>query len=521
MQKFFDRLDVLASIDEERPLALWLDRAIFILLILTFVSAPHSIAATQIAWLTGMFLWFIRLAVKPRRRFDVGILDVALWAFFIWSAITSVFSYAPDISVDKLRGVAVFLIFYFAYHNLRSLRAVFFVTFALIASCMVNVAWTPVQRLIGRGVEIHGLSPESPLAKVGLWDGDTLLQANGRKLRTPEDLASALAASETVKVKFYRPDFEFSVDVRREDMLSGADALQRLGFEKWTKSRNWRSSGFYGHYTTYAEVLQLIDSLIFGLLVAAFSLRRSTRDGRRPASVHRYARPLLLIALAGASLALLMTVTRASQLAFVISAACIVLLGAGKRWLFAVAAVGIPIVLVGLFVLQQSRQVGFFDPKDDSIRWRQTVWREGFDLWTETPRNMLIGVGMDTIKRYAKEWRLFDDGRLPIGHFHSMPLQLLVERGLPALLLWMFVLAVYARSLWAGLRRCLCDPDSDWRQSGIILGCLGGLIGIVASGMVHYNMGDQEVAMVFFLLMAVGMLSAKNEPIAHPEASPV
>jgi putative inorganic carbon (hco3(-)) transporter len=153
-------------------------------------------------------------------------------------------------------------------------------------------------------------------------------------------------------------------------------------------------------------------------------------------------------------------------------------------------------------------QVGFFDPKDDSIRWRQTVWREGFDLWTETPRNMMIGVGMDTIKRYAKEWRLFDDGRLPIGHFHSMPLQLLVERGLPALLLWLFVLAVYARSLWAGLRRCLCDPDSDWRQSGIILGCLGGLVGIVASGMVHYNMGDQEVAMVFFLLMAVGTRSA-------------
>ena len=35
-----------------------------------------------------------------------------------------------------------------------------------------------------------------------------------------------------------------------------------------------------------------------------------------------------------------------------------------------------------------------------------------------------FGVGMDSIKRYAKDWRLFDDGKLPTGHFHSTPLQL-------------------------------------------------------------------------------------------------
>lgn len=513
MEIFFDRLDALASIGNESRTAKWLDRAIFIFLVLTFVSAPHSIAATQIAWLTGMFLWFIRLAVTPRPKLRIGVLDAALWGFFLWSVVTSIVSYAPDISINKLRGTAVFLIFYFAYHNLRSLRAVYFAGFALIVSCMVNVAWTPVQRLIGRGVEIHGMQAGGALSKAALKEGDTLLEVNGRKLTTPQDLVSAIEANDTVNVKFYRPDYVWWVDVNRSDLYGGT-ALEKLGITSWKKSRNWRSTGFYGHYTTYAEVLQLIGSLTFGLLIAAFAFRRTGKDAFENDSVSvksnstLYVRVLLLLAFAGMSFALLLTVTRASQLAFVLSAAFIVLAGAGRKWFFVAIAVGLPIALAGLLFLQQSREVGFFDSNDDSIKWRQIVWREGFELWTKSPRNVIVGVGMDTIKRFAPEWHLFDNGRLPIGHFHSMPLQMLVERGIPALLLWMLIIGMFARTLWRALRKACKDRRSHWRQIGILLGSLGGLIGFVASGMVHYNLGDQEIAMVFFLLMALGVRTA-------------
>jgi len=40
-----------------------------------------------------------------------------------------------------------------------------------------------------------------------------------------------------------------------------------------------------------------------------------------------------------------------------------------------------------------------------------------------------------------------------------------------------------------------------------LLGCLGGMVGFFASGLVHYNLGDQEVAMMFFLLMGIAMKS--------------
>ncbi len=510
MPDFLIKFDALAGIETENFAARWLERTAFGFLVLMVLFAPHSIAASQTAWLAGMFAWFIRLFIKPRPKFFRTALNIPLWTFFGWSVVSAVFSYAPDISIDKLRGAAIFSVFYFVINNLRNSRAVRFLAFALVFSCMVNVLWMPVQRLIGRGVEIHGVAEQSPLAKALLFDGDALLEANGKKLNTPEDLVAQIEQTETSKVKFYRPDFEFVVDISREDLLNGANATEKLGIESWKKSRNWRSSGFFGHYATYAEVLQLIISLVFGIFIGFLMQSRKDPKSRSWSFV-------LFVCLCGMGLALLLTVTRASQLAFMISAFSIVLLNGNRKLLLSLAAIALPIALVGLIFLQQTRNVGFIDSTDNSTSYRQTVYREGFDLWTSSARNFTVGVGMDSIKRYAKDWHLFDDGRLPMGHFHSTPLQLVVERGLPALLIWLWIVGIYARTLLRYLKFQI--PDSRlkgesgiWNvEFGIILGCFGGLIGFFTSGLVHYNLGDQEVALVFFLLMALSVFLCNSK----------
>ena len=545
MQNFFTRLDDIAKIETESSAVKWLERVAFIFLILMIVSAPHSIAATQTAWLCGTLAWIIRFFVKPYPSASANPLrlqkplDYALWFFLFWSGITAVLSLAPDISLDRLRNTLLFLIFYFVIGNLRSIRAAKLLAFALIFSAMVSVIWTPIERIFGRGVEVAGVTADSPLTKavylennsekIVLKDGDTLLEVNKKKIRTPEDLVTVLEQNETVSLKFYRPDYYLPVQIKRADLLGGTTALEKLGIISWKRSRNWRSTGFLSQYVTFAENLQFIISLTFGLLIAAIGRKKSKLNDSENENKQDFflfrlfsSSYFLFFCVFAMSVALLLTVTRASQLAFLISAFSIVILNGNRKLILGLVAVVLPVALVGLFFLQQSRNVGFFDAKDDSTKYRETVWREGFDLWTNNPRNFTIGVGMDSIKRFAKDWHLYDDGKLPPGHFHSTPLQLLVERGFPALLLWLWILFLYGRTL---LRFQIPDsrfqiPDSrfrnpkskiqnlspaDWQMKGIVLGCFGGLIGFFSSGIVHYNLGDAENAMVFFMLMGISV----------------
>ena len=528
MRNFLVKLDDLAAIEIENNFIRWMERAAFVFMILMFVCAPHSIAATQSAWLTGMFIWVVRMFFKPRPPLVRTPLDIALWVFFAWSIITSIFSYDPLTSLDKLRNVALFLIFYYVINVVKTKRAVIFLTFAIITSTMVSVVWTPVERIIGRGVEIVGASKESPLSKALLINGDTLLKANDWKIKTPDDLIAEMQKNEATELFVYRPDYYFKVTVKRADLLGGVNALERLGVSDWKRSRNWRSAGFYGHYTTFAEVLQLVALLTFGLFIAALGRKSRPNAGTRgrgdteeknhfdyqnPASPRsRVPASLLAVSLTGMSFALLLTVTRASQLAFLISAAVIILLVGNRKMILTAAVIILPIALIGLFFLQQSRQVGFFDLNDNSIKDRLTFYRKGFDLWTRDARNLTLGVGMDSTKRYINEWNLFDNDGKPMGHFHSTPLQLLVERGTPGLLLWLWVLWIYGRTLLKVQSR---EKEirqengftlvTDWRTRGILLGCFGGLVGFFTSGMVHFNLGDAEVAMVFFMLMGLSI----------------
>ena len=526
--KIFEKIDALNDLNAESAFARWCERAAFVFLTVMILFAPHSIAVTQSAWLIGMLAWVVRLFFKPRPKFKFTALDYALWAFFLWSVVSSVFSYAPDISLDKLRGVSLFLIFYFVYGNLKTLRAARFLVFALILSAMVGVVWMPVQRAIGRGVQIYDFQ-ESAFEQIGLQEGDAVLEIDGKKVHSLEEMRQRIFENPSepkFKALIYRADGYTPVEIPRERIKPAERAEESLGIGRWKRNRDWRAAGFYGHFTTFAEVLQMIISLTFGIFIASISKTRffarnkkNPDEDRKPKAENRFFNPQILlgICLALMALALLLTVTRASQLAFLISAGLIVLINGNRKIILTLAVLVVPVALLGLLYLQSARRVAFFDAKDNSTTWRQTVYGEGLNLWTSSARNFTLGVGMDSIKRYAKDWRLFDDGKLPMGHFHSTPLQLLVERGLPALLIWLTILGIYARTMWRYLKfkiqnsKFKIEDESEIRnpkseiEYGIVLGCFGGMIGFVVSGLVHYNLGDGEVAMVFYLLMGLSI----------------
>ncbi|MDQ5844133.1 MAG: O-antigen ligase family protein [Acidobacteriota bacterium] len=466
-----------------------LDTAIVGCLFIFAAVAPHSIAATQSIWLIGMLLWVVRFAFKPRPVVYRTPVDYFLLGFFILSGFAALLSYEPLVSIGKLRAASLFTIVYLVAENVRSLRIVRLLAVTLIASCMLNVLYTAGERLLGRGVKVYGVSEASPLYQAGARDGDTLLEVDGTKLEDPQELVNAISKpdQQPVKLVIYRHEWQPTFRISRGTVLPGNTAIEQLGVSSWTKGRDWRASGFFGHYVTYAEVLQFVLALTLGLFVSLL-IKRS------------WAGALLFIALVGFTFALVLTVTRAVWLGCLVSTLIILLLAVRRRTLIAIGLLAIPLIIAGLFILQQKRNVGFFDSNDGSTTWRETVWREGFSLLVSKPRHLLIGVGMDSIKGHWREWGLFDGGRIPKGHMHSNFLQIALERGLPALILWLGFMFVYARTLWSCLRE---RQKLHWMDRGILLGALGGLVGFFLSGIVHYNWGDSEVVMVFYFIMGL------------------
>lgn len=476
----------------------WLERAIVACLFLIALFAPHSIAVTQAAWLLGMVLWVARLIVYPRPQLFRSPIDYALLGFFVLSGISGIFSYNPVMSIGKMRAASLFTIVYFVSQNLRSLRFVRLLALTLIASCMINVFLTAAQLALGRGVKVQGVTRESPLAKAvfrtrsvmqptPIINGDTIWEVDGQSVGSPEQLAAALASGPaTAKVRIYRVEWTPELELPRAQLRPGTNALEQLGISSWTRGRDWRATGFFNHWVTYAEVLQLIASLALGIFLALKQKRSLTGV-------------LLVLAVAGFVFALGMTVTRASWIGFAVSAVAMLLLTSSRRSIVIVGACAIPLVLASVFLLQQRRSIGFFDKSDQSTSWREMVWREGFQLLVSKPRHLIFGVGIDAIKGHWREWGLFDNGRQPIGHMHSNLLQIAFERGVPALIVWLILIGVYLRMLWRITRG---KVSGDFGR-GVAVGALGGALGFFVSGLVHYNWGDSEVVTVFYFIMGL------------------
>jgi hypothetical protein len=70
--------------------------------------------------------------------------------------------------------------------------------------------------------------------------------------------------------------------------------------------------------------------------------------------------------------------------------------------------------------------------------------------------------------------------------------------------------------LWRGVRSPLID---DWVERGIMLGALGGLVGFFASGLVHYNFGDSEVAMIFYFIMGLSLVVEREARLNRPHST--
>ncbi len=469
----------------------YLTIALNVSLLLLAVSAPVSIAATQTAWAFALLFWLLR-SIFVRPRFEASGISLAVIAFVGLSIISSIFSYEPEVSLKKLVAVSLVTIVFLVTQTVKDVKTARRIVAIVMLSGLAAALYAVGTFAIGKDLKVTRLTADSPLRAAGILENDTILSANGTGVASPDQLVSAAKSNSSdgvAKLRVYRFQVIFDYELNTAALDGAGSSETKLGIEHWSRGRDTRASGFFGHYTTYAESVQLLLSVAFGLLIAI------------PGGLFARKRILLAIVAATFSFALFLTVTRASWAGFLVSAAVMIMIGTSRKTVIICLLAAIPLAAAGLIYLQQKRNVGFIDTKDYSTTWRITVWGEAVDILASSPRNLAVGVGMDSIKSRWADWHMFDNGNLPLGHLHSTPLQIAFERGVPALIAWIAWMFFYLRMLWRKLR----GNSLQWPERGLILGAFGGSFGFLACGLVHYNWGDSEVAMLFYLLMGLSI----------------
>ncbi len=472
-----------------------LDRGITAFLFLFVLFQPVSIAGAEIAYTGAAVAWLTRLAIVRRGVLQSSPLDLPILVYLLLCAVSTILAPLPATNWEGMRKVGLILVLLVVAHNIPSVRRAKQLVAVLFFSALVGVAYTGWNYATGIGLRVHEPRPESVFSRAGIGDKDLLLRVDDRFIREPQEFLKHLQAKpqgEPLRLRVVH----YGSDVPKDALtiIVPTDALPRpAGFDRLgvriERARPYRARGFYSHYVSYGEVLQLITALAFGLWLSC--LHRWAPTGLGLAAL------FLVFAVALGA-----TLTRASWMAASFSCLVQIWFYVRRRWVQAVLPAMILLAAVGTnAAMRHWRGVGLFDPREGSSEYRLLMWRDGIRLIREHP---WFGVGMHTID---VAWWKFDLAAFRLyglrSHFHSTPIQLAVELGLPALAAWVALMGVY----WLMLARLVkrAREHADERTFGLTLGLLGGTSGFLLSSLVHYNFGDSLVVLLFWFLAGVGV----------------
>jgi hypothetical protein len=465
-------------------------------LLLYAVFAPHSIAGAWIALSISILGWLARTLVARRANFPRTPLDLPLWLFYAWSVVSAFLSAEPRISLLKLISVSAFLIFYLVRMLARTRRTAVAVAALMIASGAAGALWSAFEVARGRGVVIEEMTPESPLhaPSLGVAAGDSIWRINGRRVNSVAEIDGLLKdAPPGAPLKLSL--FSRGEQVEREGLWSAAGAGQARasgsGLRGTRRAHRFRASGWTRHYQTFAETLQILAQLSLGFALALWQRRRARPLPRLRLAL--YAAAFLILALGIA-----LTAMRTVLVAFAIGATVVAWRALRGRARLVVSGVVVCALALGAFAVWRTRAEGALRLQDESSRLRLAVARVAV---ARIPLHPFFGHGMDAVKEHWTEWGF--PGQIKI-HTHSTVIQLAFDRGLPALLLWLWLLAIFWRTLARGERRLRAAPG-EAAAHGLLLGATGALAGFCASSLVNYNFGDAEVALVLWWLMGTAV----------------
>ncbi len=185
-------------------------------------------------------------------------------------------------------------------------------------------------------------------------------------------------------------------------------------------------------------------------------------------------------------------------------AAGLYLIWAWKRWVVALIPVALALAIFLGPPSVKDRAVSLFRPRKDvdSNEFRLVTWRTGLRMIEKHP---WFGIGPDGPLVEFNDYVPPDTPRpLPpgyYGHLHNIYLQWAADRGIPTMLMMIWLLVQAVVDFWRALRKLPPGP-SDARF--ILRGVTAMVIATMVVGLFEYNLGDSEVLTMFLVGIACG-----------------
>lgn len=493
----FHRLDALTKGGEQEGFARWMNRLLLAGLVLFTIFLPHSIAAAQIGLSLSYLAWVARAIPQGSLGVKRTPLDRPLLCFAALTLLSSLFSIEPGESLPKLRSLTLFLLFYLVVANLRPRGAQVLVGL-LVISGLVGVGYSLWEKSWGRGVTIQSIDASSPLQGSALQPGDVIWMIGRQRIHSIADTARAIQrapSGTTLNIEALHNGDPIPVKLTVTDGLK--EWANPLGVKVGGASRRFRVSGFSRHFITYAEQMQLLALLAYGLLLARWKI----------ASAGRVAWLYLVLA-SLFSLTLILTASRSVIASWVVAVLVVGVLTRAKRATFVTLAAVIVIGLLASYVLVTTRSLGAVSLSDDSSERRVGYMLAGLRL---IPQHPLLGVGMDAQKRHWREWGFPGEY---VTHTHSTPIQIALDRGLPALGCYLWLLCALFLLVWRSYQRAFAARTAT--GAGLALGAVAALLGFSASSLINYNFGDSEVLLLLLFIIALALAQQEQQEQAAP-----
>jgi putative inorganic carbon (HCO3(-)) transporter len=194
---------------------------------------------------------------------------------------------------------------------------------------------------------------------------------------------------------------------------------------------------------------------------------------------------------------------------------CTYLVWFWKKWLVALVPVAAIVVFLISPPVMRERITSIFRPQQvDSNTFRLIAFHAGVEMIEKHP---LLGLGPDGPKYHFQEyvppdvWATRPEGFYE--HLHNVYLQYGAERGIPTLLVFLWLLGQIVVDFWKGLR--LLPPGPSDRRF-LLQGGIAMVVAMMAEGVAEVNFGDSEPLIMFLVVVACGYLALEK---GVPEAA--